>query len=177
MILQRNFVLFVIPFWVFALQFSTIQFALAHGTGATTQQLVGEYTISIDFSPTVLDAGSPATFAFELERTETNEFIDFTDIWVRVVQGHKTFFATGVHKPQFGRTVMTYTFPDAGEYEIFVRFQNVAEPLAETSFPVIIEEAESEEGSSRNPFTLLSLVFAGVFGLLVGSLATFLFKK
>jgi hypothetical protein len=137
----------------------------AHGTGESLEKIVGEYNVDIGYDPVMLEAASPSFFDFDLVTEETGERAEFTDIWVRIVESKQTIFATGVHKPSLDNTTMVYTFPEGGEYEFKVRFQNDGEALAEASFPLTIEKATT--GAGLPGFIWLA---AGVF---VGAIAGF----
>ena len=134
---------------------------LAHSTGISLEKTVGEYKFDIGYNPPVLEAMDPTSFDFNLLLNKTGERVEFSDIWIRVVKGKKTVFASGIHKPSFGNTTMLYAFPQGGEYELMVRFQNQGEKLAEVSFPLVVEEAG---GGTSLPNILLLWLMAGVLG-------------
>lgn len=141
--------------------------AAAHGTGASLEKMVGEYKVDIGYDPPVLEAKDPIYFDFTL-LSETGERAEFSDIWVRVMKGKQTAFATGIHKPSFGNSTMIYMFPEGGEYELKVRFQNEGEALAEASFPLAVEKAATGAGFPGFIWLAAGLFGGAIAGFLVG---------
>ena len=141
----------------------------AHATGTSLEKTVGEYRLDIGYNPVVLEAMDSTSFDFNLLLKEKGERVEFSDIWIRVMQGKKTLFASGIHRPGFGNTTMLYTFPQGGEYELMVRFQDQGKKLAEASFPLVVKEAGVD--SSSPDFFLLWLVTGVLGGAVIGFFA------
>ena len=143
------------------------KYVLAHATGESLEKTVGEYVVDIGYNPTIIEVGSPIVLDFNLLLSETGENVLFTDIWARIVKQNKTVFASGIHKPTFGGTTMVYTFPEAGEYELMLRFQEEGNKIVEASFPLTVE---SMPGAGPNPFpwVLLGVLAGAVAGFLLG---------
>jgi len=141
--------------------------AQAHGAGESVEKAVGEYLVDVGYNTEIFEAGSPVFFDFGLLVNETGENTSFTDIWVRIVQKNKTVFASGIRKPTFGGTTMVYTFPEAGEYELMLRFQEEGNKIVEASFPLTVK---SVPGASPNffPWVLLGVLAGAVAGFLLG---------
>ena len=157
------------------IQFLSPQLAVAHGTGISLEQVVGDYFIDVGYNPEILEAGDSAIFDFNLFLDETREKVEFTDIWVRIVQNKKTFFASGIHKPEIGSSTLLYAFPRVGAYELSVRFQNKGESVAEASFPLTVGGTEVDDADSPNLF--LFWIIAGIFGGAIAGFFAGLFKK
>jgi hypothetical protein len=148
--------------------------ALAHGTGASLEKIVGEYRLDIGYNPTILEAQDPSIFDFDLLFDETGERAAFTDMWVRIVQGRKTVFASGIHKPDFGNTTMVYSFPEKGDYELTVRFQNEEEKIVEGSFLLEVQGRPEASG----PGISFPWFAVGIFiGIVAGFLTSFAIRK
>lgn len=149
---------------------------LGHGGGQSVEKIVGEYLVKLEYEELFFSEGEPARLDFELINNSTKEEIEFTDVWVKVIGGEKTFFIAPIAKPEFGRIGMTYTFSTAGEYELHLRFQNKDTSIAETSFPLKVEVGEAKlEKKSIIPF--VGWVGGGFVGLIVGFLMSFFMRK
>ncbi|MDA1337264.1 MAG: hypothetical protein O3C23_00640 [bacterium] len=144
----------------------------AHSTGVSLEKTIDEYRVDIGQNPPVLETENPAVFDFDLVFEKTGERAEFSDIWVRIVQGKKTVFASGINKPDFGNTTMVYTFPQGGEYELNVRFQKAGEKIVEASFPLAIEGVTTDSG-----FNLPLLLLGFFIGTICGFLVSFILLK
>lgn len=147
----------------------------AHGVGESLEKVVGEYLVDVGYDVLELRAGEPVRFDFTLWASDESEEVPFSDVWLRVSRGNTLVLAGGLHKPRFGKTGITYIFPEEGEYTLFVRFQNGDESLVETSFPLTVEEG-NESASNASPVSKDLIIGAGI-GLVVGSLVTFLLRR
>ena len=148
--------------------------AFTHGTGQSLEKVLGEYRVDIGYSPPILEARDPSIFDFDLLLDETSERAVFSGIWVRIVQGKKTVFATGIHKPDFGNITMVYSFPEKGDYELIVRFQNEGEKIVEGSFPIEVQGGvETSEPGISFPWFAIG-IFIGIIG---GFLVSFAVRK
>jgi len=97
--------------------------------------------------------------------------VQITDVWLRINEGRKTYFAGGVHKPKFGPMGITYIFPDAGEYEISVRYQNDGEKITEYSFPLFVSEGGGDNQTSTTPFSDYRVIVSLIVALALGFMA------
>ena len=148
--------------------------AFTHGAGQSLEKVLGEYRLDIGYSPPIFEAQDPSIFDFDLLFDETNEQVVFSDIWVRIVKGKKTVFATGIHKPDFGGVTMVYSFPEKGDYELTVRFQNEGEKIVEGSFPLEVQgRTETSEPGISFPWLAIGIFF----GIIAGFLASFAIRK
>lgn len=123
---------------LFVLLFSIFSFASAHVTGNSWEQVNGRYKIDIGYDQNQFVAGQPVRFDFSALEARTGEPADFSSVWVRVVKGSTTVFATGLHRPALGPASMTFTFPDAGDYSLDVRFDHDLETVTEQNFPITV---------------------------------------
>ncbi|MEX0877507.1 MAG: hypothetical protein WDZ40_01430 [Candidatus Spechtbacterales bacterium] len=168
----------ILLFFVFIF-FSYTHTAYGHGTGASLEKISGDYKIDIGYTPPVIEEGSSAALDFSLSRNDNGEEIEFTDIWVRIEKNQKTVFASGIHKPNFGRTLLTYTFPEAGEYKLNVRYQNNSTKLAEEVFSLsVVENKTAQNGLNKTAQNGLNKYFiVAIAGLAGGLLTGFVFAN
>ena len=138
--------------------------AYAHGLGNSLEQQVDDILVDIGYSVDEFTDDSSVVFDFEIVDSE-KEQIDFTDVWVRLVKDKSTVLATGVHNGRLGGAIMTYKFPEAGEYTLSARFQNGKDAVAEAEFPLTVLQVQKEPIGSR---ALLFIVLAFIVGLLAG---------
>jgi len=131
-----------IPLLILSLSIASPISTRAHETGASLEGIEGEYLIDIGYSPEQLIEGESAVFDFSLQNEGVNA--EFDSVWVRLSSGEKTVLATGIGKSEFGKTVLTYTFPDQGAYEMSVRFQEGDRVLAERVFPLSVGAGEGQ---------------------------------
>jgi len=137
-------------------------FAFAHGTGASLEKQVGEYLIDVGYNTAVFAEQSSTAFDFDIKKGD--EAVAFSDVWVRISQGTKTVFAGGIYNADFGGARMTYVFPQAGEYEFSVRFENEDESIAESEFQIVVEEKQKEGLDPRVIPTAIALLIGAMAG-------------
>ncbi len=154
--------------------FSSFGVARAHGSGSSFEKVVGAYLVDVGYDPASLEVDSTVRFDFTLRGATSSEEIQFSDVWVRIEKEKKTVFASGIHRSEFGKTGLLYTFGEPGTYTIYARFQNNEDTIVETSFPLDVSGASSLEGKSWAPD---KSVLWGVFGLIVGVVLSFVIKR
>ena len=161
-------ILFALPTSVFA-----------HYAGYSFEQKVGNYKVDIGYDTKPIEANAPVTFDFNIKDIKTDEYLDFGDAWVRFENENTTYFATGVFRQPLGATTLVYTFPKAGKYSMYVRFENQDKQLVEATIPVTVTP-NSEEGST-NSFLQMNTVIGIVIGvaaaLILGGIVLFFGKK
>lgn len=146
---------------------------VAHGTGASHEEVVDGYVIDIGYDPAVVEAGTQARFDFNILNDATKEVVPFTDIWLRITKDNTTYFAGGVHKARIGLTGVSYIFPEEGEYEISVRYQNEGEAITEISFPLPVSKGTQGATGGSTDSKVKSAILAAcslVVGLIIGYL-------
>lgn len=145
----------------FSLFVSTV---LAHGDGASFEKEVGNYSIDIGYDPENPEAGEPARFDFKLFDKSSGAVVAFSDVWVRIEKEKNTVFATGIHNPEFGKAGLLYSFPEAGTYTIFARFENGDKTIVETSFDLDVINSSVVTGTP--PFE--QPLIWGILGIMIG---------
>lgn len=144
----------------------------AHGSGVSIEAVIDGYLVDIGYSPEFITTERPARFDFLLfegaTSTVSNEVV-FTDVWVRIEQAERLLFAGGIDVPVFGAAGMSYQFPVAGEYEVFVRYQDERQALVETSFVLAVTEPPVPWQETEWPLhiVLIGLVLAAILGCLI----------
>ncbi len=164
------FIIFLIVFIASAI------FVSAHGSGQSFEREVGEYLLDIGTSDLTIRAGQATAFDFDILQKDSRELVPFTNMWVRFEDDTKLLFAGGISKASFGRTAVTYAFPKAGSYMLTVRFHNESETLAETSFPITVEQPLVPESGKGFSFSR-EFLGGGFIGLIIGAVIVFMIKK
>lgn len=118
--------------------FVAAQFVSAHEFGNSFELQTEEGLIDIGYSVEEFTDDTSVIFDFEILDEDGNE-IFFSDIWVRIVREKSTVLATGVHNADLGGALLTYKFPETGEYVLHVRYQNDGKKVAEAEFPIIVQ--------------------------------------
>jgi hypothetical protein len=165
--------------------FSIGNIAWANGShGQYFEKATGEYTIGVGTDVYALVAGDPIRFDFNLYKKESKEPVEFSDIWVRIVEKtadsfDRTVFAGGLYNPQIGYAGMTSNFATQGDYELIVRFNNKAGDAItdDVSLPLVIEANPDGGASGSLRDMLLGVVIGIVFGFGGALFLKFLRKK
>ncbi|MEX2008011.1 MAG: hypothetical protein WD850_00730 [Candidatus Spechtbacterales bacterium] len=154
------------------------QGVFAHGTGASFEADVDQYRIDVGYEPEQMSVDIATLFDFLLQDRQTGEDVAFSDVWVRISQGNQTVFASGVARPRFGTTTLTYLFPRAGSYELSVRFQNQGEAIVESTFPLTVKEGVSDiKTLSEKKSTILPVTLAFAGGAVIAGAATLFMRR
>lgn len=150
-------------------------FAQAHGDGASWEQVFNQYKVDVGYDPARFVVGEPVHYDFNLTTEQGGQDVEFADVWVRIMQGDNTVFASGVHKPSVGPAGMTFTFPRAGEYELNVRFEKAGESIVDAAFPVIVHNPITEP--APKPLSPLAVVAWAGWPVAIITATYFVFKK
>jgi len=137
----------------------------SHGTEASLEKEVGKYIVDIGYKPEEIKEKETEVFDFNLIDKTSKEEIVFTKVWVRISNNNESAFAGGLAKSSLAKTTLSLQFPESGEYEFSVRFQNEEETLAEASFPISVEKTEPIKKTSESP----KLVLSAIAGALLAS--------
>ena len=173
--MKYSYLLSLIVFFVLSFFSASFLFTnpiLAHGMGESLEKVVGEYKVDIGYDPATLEAGSRSSFDFDLILNETGERSEFGYVWVRIVKGGQTVFASGIHRPSVGNTSMLYTFSEGGEYDLNVGFRNEDEKIVETLFPITVQSA-SNAADSGSGISFLWLAIGAAMGVTGGFFTAF----
>lgn len=145
----------------------------AHEFGESFEGQDGDVFIDIGYSVENITDDTSVVFDFEILDSEEN-MIPFSDVWVRITQEKSTVFASGIYNARLGGALMTYKFPESGEYELSARFQDDGKSIAEGTFPVVVERGASRSvGSGRVVYAALGLLG----GIILGSVPLMLLRR
>jgi hypothetical protein len=86
----------------------------------------GPYLLDIGWEPAAPSAGQPVFFAINIKDTE--ERTDFDKVWVRFSKGDRIAFA-GTMAMDNGSTSFSYEFPEAGDWDMDMKFANYSEKI------------------------------------------------
>ncbi len=150
----KYFILFIVPFLLFTPVY-------AHVAGSSWEQVYGDYKVDVGYDPTTFTVGEPQRLDFNVVKEQGGEDVPFADVWVRIAQGNKTVFASGIHKPSLGKTGMTFTFPEAGEYLLSARFENSSGTVVDSSFPVTVQAVQPDPATTKSTKNKTVLLWAG----------------
>lgn len=121
----------------------------AHTSGIFYQAETDGYVVDVGYSSDAPQEGESVIFDYQLRKAGTDAVdgsdVPFTDVWVRIISADKnvTVFAGGIHNAEFGGPRMIYVFPEPGTYTISVRYENEADKIAESSFPLTVVPSRS----------------------------------
>lgn len=135
----------------------------AHMGGFTYETTVNNYFVDIGANKLVIIPGELVLFEYNIFSTsDPNNLADFDNVYVTIGNNVGVQLSTFVHRPYGMLTVLSYEFPNAGQYEMSARFQKGGETMAEVSFPVTVE------GNGVNANYLKMGIFALLVGLGIG---------
>ena len=137
----------------------------AHTLGSFIETVKEGYLIDMGYAPDVITSGTQTRFDFDLYDNETRESIPFDNIWFRIEQDNKVYFAGGLTKQNFGSTGMTYRFTEPGDYELYIRFGSSTQSIVETTNTFQVLEAPDTRSI---PDKLKDNAVGAGSGLLVG---------
>lgn len=120
---------------------TTLSFTSAHSLGSSIETEKDGYLIDMGYAPDVITSGTQTRFDFDLYDIETRENIPFDNIWFRIEQDNKVYFAGGLTKQNFGSTGITYRFTEPGNYELYIRFGTSTQSIVETTNTFQVIEA------------------------------------
>jgi hypothetical protein len=144
-------------------------FSFAHTSGASHEEIVGEYKVDIGYDPVIPQGGDRLVFDFgTFTRADMPE--DFDYVWVRIEDATRTVLAMGITRAEFGPTSLLYALPDdmEGEITVHARYQKSEKVLAEVKFPIAVERSlESKKEDQR-------LLIVGALIFLLGAAVSFI---
>ncbi len=151
---------------LFTLSLSSVN---AHNLGSSIETVKEGYLIDMGYSPEVITVGTQTRFDYALYDNETREIIPFDNIWFRIEQDNKVYFAGGLNRQNFGSTGMTYRFTEPGNYELYIRYGTGTESIVETTnnFQVLPapDERTIAEKVSANGLPLGSGIVIGLIAM------------
>ena len=141
----------------------------AHGVGASIEEVVDGYLIDIGYSPATIVANNQTRLDFLLFVEETNEEIEYDDVWLRIEDEERLLFAGAVSRSEYGATGVSFSFPEAKNYNIFVRYNDEEGGIVEheVTLPVNPEEKVWHEEMLPVWLVMIGLAVAVTLGVAV----------
>jgi hypothetical protein len=156
-------------FWILCLISLVLPvISFGHGSGLSFETEKEGYFIDIGVSSEPVLSLQSTRFDLSLFDASSNEAVDFTDVWVRIEEGRKVLFAGGVHVPNLGPTGFSYAFPNAGLYQVSVRYQEDGSALTEYSFELPVIEGQAAVGNNTAVPKKLMLIASYLAAFLIG---------
>lgn len=157
---MKRIFLFLLLFLIFTPQ------ASAHLLGSSFEKEVDGYMLDMGYSPEEFVAGETHMFDFAILDAASRDLLEFNDLWVRIEKDRRTVYATGVSSGFNNVPTMLFTFPEAGEYTVYIRFQQEGmEKMAEAEFPITVAAGSGQVlPLPEIGLSLLVGVFSGVGG-------------
>jgi len=166
-----RFTLLLIFIVIFAALYAA-QSVQAHGQGATVEIQKDGFLIDIGHAPEKLVVGSQTRFDFLLYTSDTNEPIEFSDVWARIEKEGQLKLAGGIADPFYGTAGLSFNFSEAGDYTLYVRYQNGRDSLVEATIDLTVS-AVAETLAEKYSWLILPIV-AGIF---IGILMTIIWCR
>jgi hypothetical protein len=88
----------------------------------------GPYLLDLGWEPKAPIAGEPAFFAINIVDYESQNKTNFSSAWVRFSKGDRIAFAGDIGMDE-GSGSFSYEFPEAGAWEMDVKFANYSEKV------------------------------------------------
>ncbi len=146
------------------------QVALAHGTGASWEKVLGNLTIDVGYDGEFVE-GQSTRFDFALKDAKSGGDKKYDYVWVKVIRDHATALAVGVSRQAIGPTTLLYTFGDDGPYVLEASFRTESgDEIAAASFPFDVEGRTQSDGYLPLP---LLLAIVALVSAASGAAATF----
>lgn len=126
----------------------------AHESGESYEAEVNGYAVDVGYSTDSPTDEEVVLFDFQLQ--QDGKDVPFTDAWVKIENEQKVVvFAGGMYRAEYGGARLSYRFPEAGTYQVSIRYEDGDRSLAEVSVPL------SVAGTDRTSATPLIAFVAG----------------
>lgn len=142
--------------------------ALAHGSGQSFDERIGDRFVDIGFDP-ILQVGEETLIDFALYDMEggTNLGLSkFTGISVTLSSGSTIQWETSFDKPDFGKAFATVTPSASGNWDLSVTFENDGTEVISATFtaPILPPAVEENSGVNIAMWTGVAVAIAAVLG-------------
>jgi hypothetical protein len=143
--------------------------ASAHGGGTHLEGHVGSSTVVVEYEGESIFQGGLTRFNLTLEEATTTEVeveIPHDAVWARIEHDNDILYAGWLYKPEGLQAGFSYTFLEAGEYVLTVRFHNASGTIAEKAFTLSVKGSGVSE--SHIAVFLFGLIIGGMLILGIG---------
>lgn len=131
------------------------------------------YVVDFGYEEDTLRENTQTRLSFELYDNEaTTTLSSFTEVWLVVKGPSGTVFSGGIDRPEFGETSISFTFPEEGEYDVQLRYQEESQILAKGNFSITVPPREDQQVNTN-----AYLAAGGVIGLLLGFVLALYIKR
>jgi hypothetical protein len=161
-------------YFIFTILASLLVFniALAH-VGLSFEKQVGDYFIDIGSEEEIVTEGKEFELNFDLSKDDERQ--EFHDVSVKFSKDGEIFYLSRIHKPKIGPVHLLYIFPESGEYQMSVAFNQDDKTIVETDFSVLVEakvggEEQAKTGSTQG-------IIGAVIGFVIGIIIVSLFRR
>jgi hypothetical protein len=125
----------------------------AHLAAGADRQ-IGDMLLDFGYDPAQPIAGQQSALMFSLVNVTTNETLPLDYAWVRIATESSTLFAGKLYPDKTGSVLFTLQFPDSGQYDIAVQFEQNGSVVAQTSYPLIVQKSASSNVQTYMLFAL-----------------------
>jgi hypothetical protein len=144
----------------------------AHGDRPSLEREVGSYLIDVGFDREGFRPGEEVTFDLDLYTAGDHpEFVEFDTVDIRITKESETVFTHVVQNDPVYIPSFSYTFPEEGEYQLFVAYAESGAVKVETTFDVIVTPMAGVVARTSNTLTIISAI------ILVGLSAVFIIRS
>lgn len=147
---------------------------MAHGNFELLTRDLDKYIMEIRYDPLDSSFGLASPITFYLKEKETDADATYQTIYVKMTKQDMTVFSAPITKPDIGPTSIMYKFPEGGEYQLDVHFQNQTETIADSSFVLKIAPFENVKENQSNT---LQLILLGILSTVIGAAIGFFTPK
>jgi len=170
----RNTVFFGFAF-LFLIPFTFPSITEGHAVGFKSLTTVTEegYEVDFGYEENTLREQTQTRLSFELyDNQSTTTLSSFTEVWVVIKGSEGTVFSGGIDRPEFGDTSISFMFPEEGEYDVQLRYQEDSEILAKGNFALQVPMREDKQVNTN-----AYLASGALIGLIVGFLTALLIRR
>ncbi|GEM_PF-1349861 len=151
----------------------TSVFVSAHSASVSFEKEAPPYLIDIGYDSVAPIAGEHGRFDFSLRHLNTKDPAEFSEVWVRVLRGEKTFLATGIQKQEIGPTTLLFVFPREGSYTLEASYRSAGGgEIAKAAFSIPVLPTEESFWSLYSAYAIFFLA-----GILLGGAGAFIFRR
>jgi hypothetical protein len=136
--MKRKFFLSQICFLLVFVYLFSVSVVFSHNFGSYWEKEVNGYRVDVGYSPDIFMEDTPVRFDFAILDPQTKQDLNFSDVWVRIEQNNRLFFAGGLGKAKFGPTGISYTFLEPNDYTLSARYSNASGTITEAEFDFTI---------------------------------------
>ena len=133
---------------------------LAHGDRPSLEAETGGYLIDVGYDRDGFRPGEPVTFDFDVYTTGDHpEFVSFDTVNVQILQGTSLVFAQDIPNTPTYIPSLTYTFEQAGAYDVAVAYAQSGSVKVQHTFPVTVEQRAGTLARSENMLHYIVAIF------------------